>query len=616
LRTTILRGLWLAALTAHLTAHLTGHLTGQSPSYRTAEEPRADQAIAKLPSGVMFALPGIGDDFVLSSGCQFVELHDGTARLCGRIRSLQRIYAAFLVDLQFAGRVDPNDPPPPGSPDLQLDPAAYVPTGTVDPGTFHYYTQAAGTLTGVRELDGARVQLVLQGPAVQVGAGANNRNDTPGVAATFAVQVTQQPTIPFGETSIATFAADLREDRRFAATHAFVDPARSPLPSDRALVLPGLPGEFLFVPAATWTEYGDGHAELHGMLARIGALTDRWQVDLALGNRLDPGEPAWPPHDSPALGLDPAQYADQGGAIDPASWHYYRNAAGTLTGRGDNDGGLIALANGLSFQVGAGANQADQYFGFFGTCSATVQQQPAGAPIALLGDAQFHTVIGVFPVLPLPSLDVPATTPALATLTDVPLVVAGEHLAWTEAVGFGADYMTATTPAHWQDGWFHVLDDQHLEVHPAAGRAPGNYTLRAFNAATTTNAIAVDLVAPDVPTLLTEATLHLDDTHHLFVHRGALAGEVLSAVAFSSELLPSEQPGFLALDIGNAFTNIDLLPPVLVHDATTGIGSFTIGPVPAWAIGMQLHFQAILIELGTEVYPLRVTNVRSTSYLP
>jgi len=612
LRTTIHRGLLLAALANPV------HLAAQTTSYRTAEEPRADQAIAQLPGGVMFVLPGIGDDFVLSAGCQFVEQHDGTARLCGRIRSLQRIYAAFLVDLQFSGRVDPGDHagPPTGSPDLQLDPAAYVPQGTVDPNTFHYYTQAAGTLTGVRELDGARVQLQLQGPAVQVGAGANNRNDEPGIAASFDVQVTQQPSIPFDKTGTATFAATLRTDRAFAATHAFVDAARSPLPSDRAMVLPGLPGDFLFVPAATWTEYGDGHAELHGMLARIDALADGWQVDLSLDNRVDPGEPPWPPHDAPTLGLDAAQYADQGGAIDPASWHYYRTAAGTLAGRGDNVGGLIVLATGLPFQVGAGANGADQYFGFFGTCTATVQQQPNGSTIALTGDAQFHAVTGVFPVLPLPSLDVPTTPPTLATLTDAALVVAGAHLAWINAVGIGADYLTATTPAQWQDGWFRVLDDQHLEVHPPAGREPGSYSLRAFNAATTTNAIAVDLVAPAAPTLLTEAALHLGETHHMFVHRGAIAGEVLSAVAFSSELLPSVQPGFLALDIGNAFTNLDLLPPVLVHDAATGIGSFTIGPVPAWAIGMQLHFQAILIELGNEVYPLRVSNAWSTSYLP
>ncbi len=593
-----------------------GVATAQSPTYRTAAEPRADAALSAVPGGFLFSIPGVATDFILSGGCQFVQLPDGTARLTGRVRSNSRIYAGLLVDLQFSGRVQPGDPsyPPVGSPDLQMLPGAYTPIGPIDPYTFVYYTAASGTMHGVRELDGARIALQLTGPAAQVGVGANNRNGLIGLAASFAVTVLQNPTPAFGPTSTATLSAILKENLNFPTTHVMVDHPRSPLPTDRAMVLPGLPGEYLFVPAATFIEYTDGHTELHGMLARIDALDDQWQLDLVLGGRTDPGQPNCPPPGAPTLGLYPAEYSNVGGTIDPSHWHYYTTATGTLTGQGTNLGGLIALGNSTPFQFGGGANQANTYFGYYGTCTATVLQSPTSHAIALTGDAQLHGLNGNFPVLPLPSLTTPAVPLTLSTLTDQGFVIAGQHLAWINAVGVGSDYLTAQTPSNWYRGYFRILDDNHIEVHPVPGHVPGSYSVRAFNPAINTNSLTASLTAPTEPTLVTEPTLRLGNTHHMYVHQGSIPGTVVAAVAFSTDLLPSVQPGFLALDIGNQFTTVDLLPPVMNHDPLSGIGTFSIGPVPASVIGAQLHFQAIVLELGNHVYPLRVTNHWTTSY--
>ncbi|HNM45615.1 MAG TPA: hypothetical protein PKH51_01210, partial [Candidatus Sumerlaeota bacterium] len=110
---------------------------------------------------MMLSIPGVFTDFVLAGGGQFVQLPDGTARLTGRVFSDSSIYSAFLLDVVFTGRTDPGDPgyPPVGAPDLALDPSAYAPVGPVDSGSFVYYSQATGTFTGVRNLDGAVLQV-------------------------------------------------------------------------------------------------------------------------------------------------------------------------------------------------------------------------------------------------------------------------------------------------------------------------------------------------------------------------------------------------------------------------------------------------------------------------
>jgi hypothetical protein len=603
---------------AMLALALSASAASQTPSYLTAEEPHTDGALGGLPGGVMFSMPGIANDMVLSGGSQFVELPDGTARLTGRIRSLSRIYAGLLVDLQFSGRIDPGSAawPPAGSPNLQLALSAYTPAGPIDPGLFHFYTAASGTMTGVRELDGAQIALQLQpGTSVQVGVGANNRDGLPGVCGRFDVQVLANPAPPFGPASFADFAADLRANRSFAATHVMVDTARSPLANDRAMALPGLTGEFLFVPAASMTEYTDGHAEVHGTLARIDILSDRWRLDLLLNSRSDPGQASWPPAGAPILGLYPDQYAALGGPIDPSHWHYYAAATGTLFGLDDNDGGLIALTQSTPFQVGGGANQANTYFGYFGECTAQLLMQPVTHTVALLGNASLHGLTGTFPVLPLPFLTVPQQAPTLPTLTDAGVVIAGQHLAWTNAVSVGMDYLTSQATSSWYRGYFKVLDDQHLEVHPTPGRAAGTYPVRAFNPAINTNAVNVALTPPTSPTLRADRSVQVGAMQHVFVHDGGgMKGPVLTALCLSFDLLPSVQANLVSLDIGNDFQTLVVLPDSLLHDPVSGVATQLLGPIPPELAGLQVHFQGAVLDLDGASLPLPVTDVWTVNY--
>ncbi|MBM4061924.1 MAG: hypothetical protein FJ265_12635 [Planctomycetes bacterium] len=603
------RSCWLAALT------LLPPLAAQSPIYRAARQPIADPAVAALPGGVMLSIPGLLTDFTLAGGGQFVELPNGEARLTGRVLSDASIYSAFLVDVLFTGRVAPGHPsyPPAGAPDLQLLPSAYAPAGPVDPNQFVYFTAATGTLTGVRNLDGAVLAITLATPPAQLGPGANNRNTALGLAANLQVAIVQQNYFgTVGPLSTASLWLDLPPHRTLDTTHPQVDSTRSALPFGRAMVLPGVADDYVFVPAGDFTEYADGHAELAGTLARPSQLDDRWDVALQFQNRVDPGQPGCPPAGSPVLQMLPGAYVQNGGTMDPGHWRYYRTATGTLTGQGLNAGGSIALAETVATQVGGAANQTNTYCGFYGAFAPTLLAQPAGRTIAIAGPVELFGLTATFPVLPFPVLTPPAVPYTLDTLTDQGVVIEGDNLAWTDYVGVDWDLVGGRSAAQWFGGWFAVLDNQHLELHPRPGAVPGVHQLSIFNPAVRSNTQPITLTAPAAPRLISEAAVPAWTVQHLLVHSGPLTGPGLSAIALSDSLLPTTFPGLANLGIGNGGNDLFVFPGTFPHDPLTGIARCDLF-VPA-GFATLLHFQAVVLDLGNLVLPLPATNVWSVAY--
>ncbi|MCA8952115.1 MAG: hypothetical protein KDE27_21575 [Planctomycetes bacterium] len=592
-------------------------LLAQQPTYHAAVESPNDPALSNVAGGAFLALPGLFTDLVVSGGGQFVELPNGSARLTGRVFAASSLYSAFLFDIELQGKVEPGQAnyPPAGSPALGLLPSAYLPMGTVDPGTFVYYTQASGTLTGVRDFDGAVLDLQLSGPAVQVGVGANNRNGNLGATATFAVTVIQQPTLQLPPLTTAELSLDLPTHRTDDVTHPQVDSTRSNLTAGRAMVLPGVADDYVFVPAGDFTEYDDGHAELFGTLARLTALDDRWDIALQLTGRIDPGEVGCPPVGSPVLQMLPSAYVGNGGTMDPDHWHYYQTATGTLTGGGINDGGLIDLTNTVAVQYGGAANQTNTYFGYYGAFAATVSTQPTGRTIALSGaDTEIFGLTAVFPVLPFPVLTPATPNYTLPTLTDQGVLVQGDNLAWAELVGIGFDLNGKGTETRWYAGYFRVVDNQTLEVHPRPGQAPGTYQLAVYNPAIRSNIVPLDLTAPTTGALYAETAVGTYDTVHLYIHHGAIAGPALSAVAISGSLLPTVLPGIVSLGIGNQQPELIVLGGSFLHDPATGIAHFDIGPVPPNFGNFTWHFQAMTVDLTTPTLPLPTTNVWSVTF--
>lgn len=585
----------------------------QQTSYATAQQPVADPVLAVLAGGSMLALPGIGTDFILAGGGQLTQLPGGGARLTARIERDSAVNQVFLLDLVLTGRIDPGTPPPTGSPVLLLQPGAYAPAGPVDPSTWRYYTAASGSLVGLRAFAGARLGLQLTGPAVQVGSGANHRNGTPGLAGEFTVQIQQQPAFPLTSTGNATLHADLRQDRSFATTHVVADSAVSTLAPARALALPGIADDYVFVPVAGWAERGNGTAQLDGTLLRIGQLTDRWQLSLTLSQRVDPGTAGHPPASRPPLGLLPGAYAP-GGPIDPTAWHYYQQATGTLTGLDGNVGGVIALTASGAMQVGAGANQGTTHWGAHGLLQVQVTSQPVGRTLTPTGPASLHANLAVAAVLPAPVLNV-GPNPTLPTVTELGVQLTGDNLLWIEQVAIGFEILGSQDPASWYGGYYRIVDNTTLDVHPRQGMVPGPYPMSVLNRATRSNQLTLDLVAPTAPRLRTESTVRNFGTQHWVVHHGGMTGPVLTAIGFSPDLLPTVLPGVVQVGIGNQFQTLSVFPGSLPHDPASGVARLTVTPIRG-LVGLRMHFQAVLLDLSGVVLPLPASDIWSTDYLP
>ena len=595
---------------------LTTAACAQVTSYRAVRQPTADPALAVLPAGVMLTLPGIFADFVIGGGGQFVELADGTARLTGRVFSSNSLYSAFLVDIVFSGRIAPGNPayPPPASPDLQLQPSAYTPAGPIDAGAFVYYTAANGTLTGSSNYGGAVLDLTLTGGAVQLGLGANNRNGLLGLQGAFQVVTTRQPMIPFGAIGTAELAIDLITEHTDKVTHPEVDSSLSLLTAGRAMRIPWIADDYKFVPAGTFTEHDDGTATLAGRLLRLDQLDDAWDLTLQLGARLDPGEASYPPAGSPVELMQASAYVSGGGTIDPDHWHYYQTATGTLTGLGYNHGGVIALVNSGAVQYGGGANQTNAFYGYFGSLQPTVTAHPTGRTLVIGGDIALYGLCQIFPELPLPVIHAPAVPYTLPTLTDQPIVLSGDNLAWAELVGVGAALMGPGDKSNWFSGWFEIIDNHGIELYPRPGLLPGQVDLSVFTGSWRSNVLPITLVAPTSPALFSERTVGTGQVLHVLMHQGSITGPAMSAVAMSGSLLPTTFPGAAVLDIGNGGLELTIVPATFLHDGQTGVARWDFGPMPPWYTGFVTHFQAVTVDLSNPTLPLPSTNVWSVTF--
>lgn len=308
-------------------------------------------------------LAGLGDDFVFQPGGQFTELANGTAVLTGLVARASNAAERFSVSATFTGRLDPADVgfPPVGSPKLELVPSAYVQNGgaPVDANAWHYYTSMTGTLLGQGAFLGATVAFTPMGPAFQVGLGANGKNLNYGGSGWLTLVTVANPIhgSPFPPSFGGDFNFDLGDDCTECATRAGVDVSATFNGGGHALYLPGIGANFQLAPGATFQEFDDGSARLIGTAYPPRRPMARFAVDLVFTSRLDLGETGFAPTGSPKLELYPTQYVDNGGPIDPATWHYYQVTDGFLVGEALLSGALYQVSNmGPAFQVGLGAN--------------------------------------------------------------------------------------------------------------------------------------------------------------------------------------------------------------------------------------------------------------------
>jgi hypothetical protein len=590
------------------------HVPAQATSYNAAVTATADP-LATEAAGFLLSIPGVGDDFVLFADGQLEFRPNGTARLSAYLHRSIAFGAAFFVQLEFSGKLEPNDPgyPPAGSPIVTLQPGAYVPNGPIDPATFSYYTQVTGTFTGLRSYQGALITATNLG-VTQLGLGANNKNLGNGIAVDLDLQVLQPSTsLPFVPTGPAELRADLMPSLPHCATHVDADPLISSGPNRLAALIPGLASDYVFLPVGTWLEADDGTASLHGLLRRESDYDDQWQCDLQLSGRIDPGQATFPPAGSPVLGLDPSTYLAQGGPIDPDQWRYYATTTGSLIGAGINEGGLIDLTGNGALQVGLGAGQGNLFFGATATLAPVVTTQPTARTITLLGDITLQCNLGTECILPTPQV-LTGEGQTIDSLPDLPAIYTGIDLGWCEQVAVDNMIIASTDPRHWYYGNLQVRDHQTVEVVMPQGLAVGPHPVRLLDRSGGTEQLTLQVQAPTSPTLRTESTMLTGEAQHWIMHQGNLQGPVLSYLVLSGSNTPSILPGQISLLLGNQFQQLITVFCGL-HDPATGLLVIEIPSMPPVFVGQRIYSQIAMIEIASaNILPLPTTNLCITDY--
>lgn len=357
------------------------------PAYIACADESYVDPIYGIAGDNAFWIPELATDFVIVAGGEFHENADGTAELRAEIQSPTNPNQHYYAVVAFAGRVDSGDAnyPPDGSPKKLLAPAAYLENGgPIDAATWHYYTSTDGFLHGLGGLNGAVLGLQRMGPAFQVGIGANGINLRYGGSGWLTVQLLSQPTTG-PELPTVYSVGDVNIDVERGCKRCPVAAPRDPLVyggnGGHAFWLPGIGTDFVFEPGAVFVERGDGTAHLSGTLRRTASATQRFETVVELAGRVDPGQPAYPPTDSPKKELLSSAYVENGGPIDTATWHYYTSTDGVLVGLDDYAGARIEFTRmGPSFQVGLGASGKNLAFGASGWLNAAIVAHPTNGP--------------------------------------------------------------------------------------------------------------------------------------------------------------------------------------------------------------------------------------------
>lgn len=361
------------------------------------DEGAEDPLWSTLPGGFVLWLPELGKDFRMQAGGSFLETSNGTATLRGIVERDSDPLARFEVELHFARRVNPGaaDYPPPGSPKQDLIPAAYVENGgPIDTGAWHYYLATFGTLRGIDGYLGALLSVKGHGPAFQVGLGASGVNLDYGASGWITTHVQNQPlggpAFPVDMEGDVNF--NTRRDCPWCPDEALADAAWGGGGGGHAFTFPGIAGDLVFEPGASFVPHADGSATLSGRLVRKSSPTKRLDVVVTLTGRVEPGDGNHPPAGSPKLELDDHAYVDNGGPIDTGTWHYYETTDGLLTGLDDWAGAQIHISRmGPAFQVGLGASGKNTAYGASGWLDVQVLQQPiSGSPLVPTGHGDIN----------------------------------------------------------------------------------------------------------------------------------------------------------------------------------------------------------------------------------
>ena len=573
--------------------------------------PAVADALSTELGGFLLAIPGVADDFVLFADGQWQLRANGSVRLSAYVQRSSAVDRDFYLELILDGRIDPGSAgyPPAGSPLTTMLPAAYAPTGPVDPSQFTYWTQASGTMTGLRAYAGAQIN--ISGASVaQLGLGANNKNVDLGLAVDLTLTVVQPPTsIAFAPTGPATLRASIVDQLELCATHVDGDATISGNSNRLAFDLGGVANDYVFLPSGSLLEASDGTATMTATLKRQSDYQDAWQLQLQLAQRVDPGAVGYPPAGLPVQQLLPNAYAPLGGPIDTNQWRYYTQVTGTLTGIGNNAGGTVQLTATNGVQVGVGAGQGNIFFGLYGELTSSIVQQPTGTTLALTGTATLQANLATNCILPAPNV-LTGDAQVITSVTQTVLTFTGTDLGFVEFAAIGPNIL-GMDERQWLAGFTRVVDHQTLELSIPQGLPGASYPLRFLNPTSASNQLSVTIQEPTTITMQTEPHRLPGEDQHWITHGGNVAAPSIALLCVSLSNVPSFAPGIADLQLGNQFLEVIVLA-TLVQDPVGNLSMHVLPNLPAGFLGLQLYAQTGL--LGPQLIPLLPSNLASTSY--
>jgi len=202
------------------------------------------------------------------------------------------------------------------------------------------------------------------------------------------------------------------------------------------------------------------------------------------------------------------------------------------------------------------------------------------------------------------------TVDQLPNVTDQAFVLVGERFAQVSRVRFGIHTISGRTPVAWQAGWFQVIGDGRIEVHPPQGLLPSTYLVTVDDGVNVSNPAYVRLVS--APSLVLGAPPMVASTFDVIAARGGHSLGSLALLTWSGAAVQSVLPGFVQLGIGNGFTQLGIAPAAVSFDLQTNTAHWR---VPAnLRPGSALFLQAVIVDPALPL-PLPVTNVREVRAL-
>ncbi|KAF2077103.1 hypothetical protein CYY_001612 [Polysphondylium violaceum] len=256
-----------------------------------------------------------------------------------------------------------------GTPKRELQDAAYVPTGTIDPSTWTYYAidPANSYMIGHGDLEGYTVDLTaFDGMPLQVGTGANGKNLNFGASGWFSFAFRQGNVVVYTSDKVVDINVDIAcndcDSHQYRATDANADTSIGGVKG----------GQALFITSNDLTPFGG--FDRWSFVDNSGLVTIEANNNLVLQGNFAPtgGDQSvrmscyinfyWIASSELKKEL-PADAYLPNGKIDPNLWKLYRVNTGSYCTYNGNQINITGNAMDMPLQLGNGGNGKNANFG-------------------------------------------------------------------------------------------------------------------------------------------------------------------------------------------------------------------------------------------------------------